>query len=443
MVSPVRQPIVSAARTSPSAILPADPLPTPVPRATEISDVVRYEHCLILGNSGSGKTQTLQELILKDLARPDPVALVVIDPKGFMVERIARLSNIPKDRLVIINANDNPAPPLNLFHPAGGKNLQHKIIESFDYIFAQSGVALSSLMHAPFRFCTSLISSIPNSDIEMMIDFLDADAKDKRFKPYLDKLTDRGAQRFFETTFFTTRYLPTKQQIKNRFNDLLSQPQVLAMFSSKSPALNMVDCLAQRKIVLVNTCAANGLDASILLGRYILSLVMAAAFARGMNGPPCFVYIDEFLDYCDTYATPRQFRLCREYNVGLTCALQVLWSKELDDDLRSTLSSTNIKYCAKMSGRERSYMLRDLQCPEELLDGAVVDRTKQLVKFVRSLRGEQPELITIPYPNIIPRMQMGEREYQTLLEENRRRLHPNPEPKPDPPPKPEEPSDSW
>ena len=54
----------------------------------EIPERTRFEHTAIVAGAGWGKTQLLQNIILSDLRRPDPPALIVLDSTGAMVEAI-------------------------------------------------------------------------------------------------------------------------------------------------------------------------------------------------------------------------------------------------------------------------------------------------------------------------------------------------------------------
>ena len=102
-----------------------------------------------------------------------------------------------------------------------------------------------------------------------------------------------------------------------------------------------------------------------------------------------------------------------------------MFCPELSDTLRSSISSTTIKYCSRVLGKERSYMLNDLlPCTEEFLDQQVQDKKEQFVKFACVVKGEAPSSISIKYPNITPIMQMTPDEYATVLASNRMRLHP-------------------
>ena len=374
------------------------------PQPPSITDQHRFEHTHILGPQGSGKTTLIQDLILQDLKRPDRPAIIVIDPKGFLVERIAKLKHVNPNDLVIIDPRSDPPPPLNLFNVRGGPKVANQTIASFDYIFAQSGAAISALARPAFRFCARLMFSLPDPSIWKLMDLFESKPNDPQFQPHMNKLSDEGAKRFFQKDFYTTRYQSSADLIKARFQDILSMPEVMTMFSSPSPPIDFVECLQQRKIVLVNTALELGEDVSRLIGRYIISLTLAAAFARGRGGPPAFLYIDEFQDFVDEDATPRQLRLAREYNLGIIMAHQQMFCNEFNDNTRSSVSSATIKYCSKVFSYDRSYMLKDLNCSEHFLDQQVPDHDRHVVKFACSVKGHPTSSIEVPYPIITPDM---------------------------------------
>ena len=53
-----------------------------------ITNQQRYEHMHVVGGSGHGKTQLLQRLIVEDLRREQPPALVIVDSQGEMLKKI-------------------------------------------------------------------------------------------------------------------------------------------------------------------------------------------------------------------------------------------------------------------------------------------------------------------------------------------------------------------
>ena len=80
----------------------------------------RFEHTHIVGGSGHGKTQLLQQMILKDLDKlaEGKGSVIVIDSQGDLLKNILSLASMSRlsERLVLIDPTDIDNPPaLNLF----------------------------------------------------------------------------------------------------------------------------------------------------------------------------------------------------------------------------------------------------------------------------------------------------------------------------------------
>jgi hypothetical protein len=210
----------------------------------------------ILAPSGGGKTTLIEQLILADLSKPDPPAIIVIDPKGFMVERISKLALfVPGEplyeRLVIIDAND-PLPALNLFQQPD-KGTENQVISNFAYIFSQAKSPLTAKMAPVFGFAVRLMFAVPNANIFTLMDLFDDSPKERKFQRYIDRLSDEGARRFFANDFYASNYVETRQQIKARLYEIISRPEIIRMFNAPVCKLDMFDAIQKRKIVLVNT----------------------------------------------------------------------------------------------------------------------------------------------------------------------------------------------
>jgi hypothetical protein len=163
--------------------------------------------------------------------------------------------------------------------------------------------------------------------------------------------------------------------------DVISKPEIMAMFNASACKLSLFDCLQSGKIVLVNSGLASlGIETSELLGRYFISQTLTAAYTRitvpKSQWRPAFLFIDEFQDFADPEMTPRMLRLAREYNLGIFIAHQNMYCEELDDKLRTAISTnTTVKYCAKPEGLDKAYMLRDFGCDAEFLDKQVTNKS--------------------------------------------------------------------
>jgi hypothetical protein len=410
-----------------------------------IPEEARTEHTFVLGPPGSGKTTLLEKMICDDLAKDDPPAMVIIDPKGLMVERISKLDVFNpetgplKDRLVIINPLADLPPALNLFDSTSlmnrmwSKQVQSRIADqtasTFSYIFSSSNYALTPKMGTPFSYAVQLLFKMPGATIEDMFDLLnDKQLAGSRFSPFID-LLDSTAQRFFKNDFYgSTEYADTKRQIKGRIYDVLKSAPIQAMLYSKTKKIDLPRWIAEKKIVLVNTCMAQLQEAHQLLGRYIISATFIAALSRvaipnKQQWHPAYLYIDEFGEFADKIQIPRMLRLMREYKVGAVLAHQSLHDETIDDSLRATISTaTSIKYASSPEGIDLNYAARDLRCEPDWLRQQT--KTATHARFGCFVRGhlEHPISVTMPFGMIGKLPQMSDEAHERLIEVKQREV---------------------
>jgi hypothetical protein len=407
----------------------------------------RFEHTFCLGPSGSGKTTLLQQIVLDDLAKPDPPAMVIIDPKGLMVERLQRLDVFNsdtgrlKDRLIIVDPTTDPPPALNMFHPADKWNrmyadnvrrqIENQTISTYSYIFSSLESALTQKQTVAFTFAVRLLFTMQTANIHTLIDFLDDPAKtlaQSKFRLHIERL-DETSRRFFQNDYYSTSFGETRQQIKARLYSILQRPEFVAMFSTPERKLDMFDCLQKRKIVLVNTAmSVLGSEGSQLFGRYMIALTLNAAFERiSLKNKnlwnPAFLIIDEFQLFADEIKTPELLRLAREYNLGVTIAVQDMHGRPFNDSLRNAISTnTSIKYAASPEGVDINYAARDLRCDPEFLRQQT--KTATHARFACYVRGltERAVSISVPFGNTDDQPQMTHTAHARLIELNRERL---------------------
>jgi len=194
----------------------------------------RFEHTHILGGSGHGKTQLLQSLLLRDIAklREGNGSIVVIDSQGDMIRNILGLSELSDiaDRVVLIDPNDIDYPPcLNLFDFGLDRLTNYDVVEReklingaialYEYMFgALLGADLTQRQGVIFRYLARLLMVVPNATIHTLREFMESPEKTR---PYLSKL-DPTSKLFFETQFFASVYDDTRQQILTRLWGVIS-----------------------------------------------------------------------------------------------------------------------------------------------------------------------------------------------------------------------------
>lgn len=348
----------------------------PVPFA--IPKEARFEHCHVIGGTGHGKTQLLQTLALADFDDPTNAAVVVIDSQGDMIKKLSRLARFgDNDRLVIVDPSDTDFPlALNVFdiqkERLGAMTLGQReqilagIIELYDYIFGAIGADLTQKQSVVFRYITRLMLDIPGANIQTLRQLME---DEKPFRPYIERLT--GTTRaFFDNEFSDRSFVSTKQQIRRRLYGILSNPTFERLFSSDKNKLDMVGALNTGKVVLINT-AKDVLksEASSFFGRYMIALVMQAAFERAAVPEharrPAFLYIDEAADYFDANIDTLLIQ-ARKFRLGVTMAHQFL--DQLTPGLRaSVMTNPAIRFAGGVSRKDANALDSDMRTTGDFL----------------------------------------------------------------------------
>jgi hypothetical protein len=122
-------------------------------------------------------------------------------------------------------------------------------------------------------------------------------------------------------------------------------------------------------------------------------------------------------------------RLAREYNLGIVIAHQNMYSGELTEALRNSISTnTTIKYCAGSEGIDRSYMARDLRCEQEFITVYTEpkDGHGQFACYARGMGLSHPFIYPVPFGNIQARPQMSEDAYDVMRARNQDLLRSRP-----------------
>jgi len=423
-----------------SAYLDGTPLEplfyAPIPFS--FTDQQRYEHMHIVGGSGHGKTQLLQRLILNDLERDDPPALIVIDSQGDMLRKIERLAPFADrlaDRLIIIDPEDVDYPPaLNMFDTTNSRlaaySRTHKeqieagVIELYNYIFAAIAAEMTSRQSTAFTFVARLMLSMGGATIHTLRELMEDPAQSieqSAFAEHIERL-DPTSQAYFRNQFFTRRYSDLRQQIARRLYGVVSVPSFDRMFSSKVNKLDMFDAIQNGNVVLINTSKALlKTDASALFGRYMIALTIKAAFERVATErrTPAFLFVDEAAEYFDENVETLLTQ-ARKFNLGVVIAHQHL--DQLSSGLRSSVAAnTSIKLAGGVSDKDARGLAPDMRTSADFITSMKKqDRSTEFACYVRNYTNNAVRL-EIPFGLLERSPKMSAAQHAVLIERNRER----------------------
>ena len=358
----------------------------------------RFEHTHIIGSSGSGKSTLIIKQFGEDLTN---AAIVVIDRKGTLVDRLSRLQyffdqmvmpdnsvEVERNRLVLIDPT-KCAPALNMFAPSKRKyqgtiseQMENNTISLFQYMFSSKDSPLTDKQLTCFSYCVKLLFTIPNATILTFFDLLKDPhisktggiRPDSPFRKYIDKLNPISRQFFYDYFYDLTEYGATKDQIATRIHGMLRYSTFQKMFLTTENKIDMFENLQSGKVVLVSSPQAIlGKEGSRLLSRYFVALTLQAAFERitipREEWKPAYLFIDEAQEVVDESKTQDLLQQAREFKLGVTLAHQQI-KGQLTEAIFSTLSAnTRIKYAATRSHADAVTMAKDMHCEPEFIMG--------------------------------------------------------------------------
>lgn len=284
-----------------------------------VPDEKRFEHIVISGVSGQGKSTLLLSLICQDIASGNGCA--VIDPHGDLVDAV--LAHIPEHRVNDVVLID----PADAEYPVGFNLLRaHSVVEK--ELLASDLVALFRRYSSSWGdqmgsvLSNAILAILESTQGGTLIDL-------RRFlieKPFraqvLTTVTDE-AIRYYWTHEYPLLKTSSIGSILTRLDTFL-RPRLIRNMVSQQQGVDMAALMDSRKIILVKL--AQGLigeENSYLLGTAIVSKIQQTAINRQVQAQrvPFYAYIDEF----HHFLTPSMASLLtgvRKYAVGLILAHQ-------------------------------------------------------------------------------------------------------------------------
>ncbi|MEO1639883.1 MAG: hypothetical protein AAFU41_11635 [Pseudomonadota bacterium] len=305
---------------------------TPLLPLAEVDEMVglqdRMYHTYLLGSSGSGKTNLLENIIAHDLASDEDCCVIVIDSQTQLTEKLAKL-DVPKTTFITPKFDL----ALNLFD-VGYDDMKNKGIEGETLINKTVGLlsfVLEGMMWAEFtnpqktifQYVIQLVISIKGGNIYTFMDVL-ADGGHERYADDIAAL-DENLQRFFTVDFLSPDYKRTREAIRRRMDSLLLNPTFRRLFSATENKIDMFEEMASQNLILIDTNKPMLDDApSAFFGRLFIALILRASYRRFNSGHamrPVYLIVDEAHEYFDRSISD-MLEQARKANIGLLVAHQ-------------------------------------------------------------------------------------------------------------------------
>lgn len=310
----------------------------------KIAEYDKMRHVYAIGQTGTGKTVLLKNMIISDIEAGNGICL--IDPHGDAIEDI--LPRIPRERaedVILFDASDTDRPlGLNIF--------EAKTVEQKDLVIAEAITMLYKLydpghqgIMGPrfehwFRNAALALMADPagGTFIEVPRIFTD----DKFLAEKLQHVTDPVVRNFWINEMGQTADFHKSEVLGwfvGKFGAFMTNTTMRNILGQVQSSLNLREIMDGRKILLVNL--SKGLIGELnmqLLGMIFISKIQLAAMSRAElpedQRQPFSLYIDEFQNFV-TDNISQILSEARKYKLSLIMANQFIG--QLRDDIKAAV----------------------------------------------------------------------------------------------------------
>lgn len=306
----------------------------------------RLRHCYVIGQTGTGKTGLLKQMIRQDIEKGEGVAF--IDPHGNDIEDI--LAMIPAHRADDVIYFD----PAYTARPMGLNMLEYdrtrpemktfvvdEVYGIFRKLYADVPEAFGPMFEQYYRNAVQLVVEDPDSGstfVEIPRIFADPQFRSLKLSRCKNPIIVQFWRKIAEQAQGDPSLENVAPYITSKFDVFLTNDIMRPVVSQEKSSFNFREIMDGKKIFLANLSKGRLGDRNTsLLGLILVSKFLQAAFSRvDTRGdlPTFYMYIDEF----QNFATPSISTIlseARKYKLSLTIAHQFI--AQLDEQIRDAV----------------------------------------------------------------------------------------------------------
>lgn len=307
----------------------------------------RLRHAYVIGQTGTGKTGFIKNMIIQDIKNGEGVAF--IDPHGNDIEDI--LACIPPERRKDVIYFD----PAYTARPMGLNMLEYdrskpemktfvvdEVYGIFRKLYADVPEAFGPMFEQYYRNAVQLVVEDPDTGstfVEIPRVFADREFRNMKLNHCKNPIIVQFWRKIAEAAGGDPSLENVAPYITSKFDVFLTNDIMRPIVSQEKSAFNFREIMDKKKIFLANLSKGRLGDRNTsLLGLILVSKFLQAAFSRvdtrGDLLPVFYLYIDEF----QNFATPSIATIlseARKYKLSLTIAHQFI--AQLEEDIRDAV----------------------------------------------------------------------------------------------------------
>lgn len=312
-----------------------------------IQDEDRLRHMYVIGQTGTGKTVFLKNMIIQDIQRGNGCCF--IDPHGTDVMSI--LANIPPERykdVIYFDPSYAERPmALNMLeydrsHPEQKTFVVNELFSIFQKLYGGVPESMGPMFEQYFRNATMLVIEDPDSGCTLL------DVSRVMSNKEYRQMKLANCKNPIVTQFWTevaekaggeASLANIVPYITSKFDVFLANDIMRPIIAQEKSSFNFREIMDSKKILLVNLSKGRLGDINAnLIGLILVGKILMAALSRvdvvGTDFPPFYLYIDEFQNIT-TDSISTILSEARKYKLSLTVAHQFI--AQLQDKIRDAV----------------------------------------------------------------------------------------------------------
>jgi hypothetical protein len=368
----------------------------------------RLRHMYVIGQTGTGKSTILRNLIVQDIINGDGVCF--IDPHGSDVQDI--LSKIPKERyddVIYFDPGHTDRPmSLNMLeydhsNPEQKTFVVNELFSIFQKLYEGSPESMGPMFEQYFRNATMLVMDDPTSgctllDISRVMavksfrDMKIANCKNPIVKQFWTEIAEK--------TSGESGLANMIPYITSKFDVFSANEIMRPIIAQEKSSFNFREIMDSKKILLVNLSKGRLGDInSNLIGLIIVGKILMAALSRvdsfGKDMPPFYLYIDEFQNIT-TPSISTILSEARKYKLSLTVAHQFI--AQLDEKIKASVFGNVGNMVVYRTGSEDAeFLQKQFEPVFEAKDIMNIDNLNAYIKMLSHGKPTKPFNIRVDH----------------------------------------------
>ncbi|MEK9143110.1 MAG: type IV secretion system DNA-binding domain-containing protein [Patescibacteria group bacterium] len=359
-----------------------------VSREIYLSEDDRRRHMYIIGKTGTGKSQLLEEMVMQDIAAGR--GLAVVDPHGDLVDGI--LSRMPPERaedVIYFDPSDSERPMgLNMLE-ATTEQQKHFVATSivglmyklFDPM--KTGIIGPRFEHAIRNAMLTVMEAIPNGTFIEVVQTLQ---RPDFVQSLLPLVKDPIVRRYWTDQIAQTADFHKSEvldYIVSKFGRFVTNKLIRNIIGQSNSSFDFRKVMDEGKILLVNLAKGKiGEENSNFLGLILVPRILISAMSRQEipeeKRRDFYLYVDEF----QNFATPDFAQIlseARKYRLNLIVANQFIGQME-EEVKNAVFGNVGTVASFRVGVTDANYLQHEYQPTFNETDLINIDRFNAYVK---------------------------------------------------------------